>query len=231
MERILLVEDDITLAYGLEFTLRNEGFEVIYVSTLKAAREAYEKNKFSLILLDLKLPDGTGYDFCREIRETSKLPVIFLTACDEEVNIVLGLELGGDDYITKPFRIRELVSRIRAVLRRSSVEEQKSSEVLQCGNLKLNLLEGKLFKNSQEIVLTAMEYRLLLTLINHPKQVLTRNAILERLWDVGGEFVDDNTLSVYIRRLREKIEEDPAVPKFIATVRGLGYRWDCSVEH
>lgn len=230
MERILLVEDDITLAYGLEFALKNEGFEVVSVSSLKGARELYEINKFCLILLDLKLPDGTGYEFCREIRKNSKVPIIFLTACDEEVNIVLGLDIGGDDYITKPFRIRELISRIKAVLRRSSAVETKASETLFCENLKINLYEGKLLKNSQEIVLTAMEYRLLLTLINNPKQVLTRNTILEKLWDVGGEFVDDNTLSVYIRRLREKIEEDPAVPKFIVTVRGLGYRWNCLVD-
>lgn len=225
-----MVEDDITLAYGLEFALKNEGFEVVSVSSLKGARELYEINKFCLILLDLKLPDGTGYEFCREIRKNSKVPIIFLTACDEEVNIVLGLDIGGDDYITKPFRIRELISRIKAVLRRSSAVETKASETLFCENLKINLYEGKLLKNSQEIVLTAMEYRLLLTLINNPKQVLTRNTILEKLWDVGGEFVDDNTLSVYIRRLREKIEEDPAVPKFIVTVRGLGYKWNCLVD-
>lgn len=230
MERILLVEDDITLAYGLEFALKNEGFEVVSVSSLKGARELYEINKFCLILLDLKLPDGTGYEFCREIRKNSKVPIIFLTACDEEVNIVLGLDIGGDDYITKPFRIRELISRIKAVLRRSSAVETKASETLFCENLKINLYEGKLLKNSQEIVLTAMEYRLLLTLINNPKHVLTRNTILEKLWDIGGEFIDDNTLSVYIRRLREKIEEDPAVPKFIVTVRGLGYKWNCAVD-
>ena len=229
MERILLVEDDTTLAYGLEFTLKNEGFEVVTANTLVTARSVYKRERFDLILLDLKLPDGTGYDFCKEIRKDSKVPVIFLTACDEEVNIVLGLDIGGDDYITKPFRIRELISRIKAVLRRSGKEEQKG-EVLSSGGLIVYLLEGKVSKGSDDIVLTALEYRLLLTLMKHPKQILSRDAILEKLWDVGGEFVDDNTLSVYIRRLREKIEENAAAPKLIVTVRGMGYKWDCEVK-
>lgn len=224
MSNILLVEDDSTLAYGLEFTLKNEGFEVTLADKLEKARNEFNRGSFDLILLDVKLPDGTGYDFCREIRKNSQTPVIFLTACDEEVNIVLGLDMGADDYITKPFRIRELVSRIKAVLRRSS-NISESSDILASGDMKIHLHQGKVTKKSQEITLTALEYKLLLTLAKHPGQVLSRSTILENLWDVGGEFVDDNTLSVYIRRLREKLEDNAADPKYILTVRGMGYRW------
>lgn len=225
MSSILIVEDDSTLAYGLEFTLKNEGFKAQLVSTLESAREKLKNNKFDLILLDIKLPDGTGYDFCREVRKTSDVPIIFLTAFDEEVNVVLGLDMGGDDYITKPFRIRELISRIKAVLRRKG-KIAESGNTISSGDIKVYLNEGKVIKGDEEIVLTALEYRLLLTLIKNSGMVLSRNSILENLWDTGGEFVDDNTLSVYIRRLREKIEEDAAKPKYIITVRGMGYKWN-----
>lgn len=225
MSSILLVEDDGTLAYGLEFTLKNEGFNVALADTLEGARKSFKNNKFDLILLDVKLPDGTGYDFCREVRKNSSIPIIFLTAFDEEVNVVLGLDIGGDDYITKPFRIRELVSRIKAVLRRNSIDENKK-DVLTFSSIKIYLQEGKITKNEQEVVLTASEYRLLLTLVKNSNKVLSRNTILENLWDIGGEFVDDNTLSVYIRRLREKIEDDAAKPSYILTVRGMGYKWN-----
>jgi DNA-binding response OmpR family regulator len=224
MDRILLVEDDSTLAYGLEFTLKSEGFKVTLADRLEKAKIEINKGEFDLILLDVKLPDGTGYDFCKEVRKKSELPIIFLTACDEEVNVVLGLDIGGDDYITKPFRIRELVSRIKAVLRRNN-KSAENSDTIASGNIKIYLLQGKVTKNSEELVLTSLEYKLLLTLVKHSGQILTRNAILENLWDTSGEFVDDNTLSVYIRRLREKIEDNPAEPEHILTVRGMGYRW------
>jgi DNA-binding response OmpR family regulator len=229
MKKILLVEDDSTLAYGLDFTLKNEGFDVVMAGNLEVARGEFEKNKFDLILLDVKLPDGTGYDFCKHIRKSSDVPIIYLTACDEEINIVTGLDLGGDDYITKPFRIRELISRIKAALRRQS-KDSESGEVLISEDIKVYLLQGTVTKGDEEIALTSLEYRLLLSLIKNPKQVLNRSTILDNLWDVGGEFVDDNTLSVYIRRLREKIENNAAEPKFIATVRGIGYKWDCNVR-
>jgi DNA-binding response OmpR family regulator len=229
MKKILLVEDDSTLAYGLDFTLKNEGFDVVMASNLEKARDEFEKNKFDLILLDVKLPDGTGYDFCKQIRKTSDIPVIFLTACDEEINIVTGLDLGGDDYITKPFRIRELISRIKAVIRRQG-KDCDSGEILVSENIKVYLLQGGVTNGDEEVILTSLEYRLLLSLMQHPKQVLNRTTILENLWDAGGEFVDDNTLSVYIRRLREKVELNPAEPKFIVTVRGAGYKWDCNVR-
>ncbi|MCM0649172.1 response regulator transcription factor [Clostridium swellfunianum] len=224
MYKILLVEDDSTVAYGLEFTLKSEGFQVTIADRLDKAKNEFYKASFDLILLDVKLPDGTGYEFCKKIRESSDIPIVFLTACDEEVNIVLGLDMGGDDYITKPFRIRELISRVKAVLRRQT-KTIESSEVVITGGIKIHLLQGKVTKGVQEVVLTSLEYKLLLTLVKHPGQVLSRSTILENLWDVGGEFVDDNTLSVYIRRLREKLEDNPAEPKYILTVRGMGYKW------
>lgn len=162
-------------------------------------------------------------------RKESEIPIIFLTACDEEANVVIGLDIGGDDYITKPFRIKELISRIRAILRRSKTIS-KDVDVLISGDIKVETLQGKVEKNAKEIILTALEYRLLLIFINHPKQILSRNVILEGLWDAEGEFVDDNTLSVYIRRLREKIEDNVREPKYITTHRGLGYRWGYEVS-
>lgn len=229
MKRILLVEDDSILAFSIEYTLKEEGFQTLVAHDLATARKFLHQFKFDLILLDVKLPDGDGYELCKEIHQNFDLSVIFLTACDEEVNIVQGLDLGADDYITKPFRIRELVSRIRAVLRRSIKSVQKS-DLLTSGNLQVYTLEGKIKKNGQEIILTALEYKLLLTLISNAKQILSRNSILENLWDIDGEFIDDNSLSVYISRLRKKIEDDPANPKYILTVRGLGYKWNYQVE-
>lgn len=229
MKRILLVEDDSILAFSIEYTLKEEGFQTLVAHDLATARKFLHQFKFDLILLDVKLPDGDGYELCKEIYQNFDLSVIFLTACDEEVNIVQGLDLGADDYITKPFRIRELVSRIRAVLRRSIKSVQKS-DLLTSGDLQVYTLEGKIKKNGQEIILTALEYKLLLTLISNAKQILSRNSILENLWDIDGEFIDDNSLSVYISRLRKKIEDDPANPKYILTVRGLGYKWNYQVE-
>jgi DNA-binding response OmpR family regulator len=228
MSNILLVEDDSTLAFSIEYTLRGEGFTLAAATSLEAARAALCKGSFELVLLDVKLPDGSGYELCREIRKTGSLPVIFLTACDEEVNIVSGLDMGVDDYITKPFRIRELVSRIHAVLRRVGKREAKL-EILTSGSLQVHTMEGKVRKNGEEVILTTLEYRLLLHFLSHPRQILSRNSILEGLWDIGGEFIDDNSLSVYIRRLREKIEDDPAEPRLIVTVRGMGYKWDAEV--
>ncbi|MFY9177911.1 MAG: response regulator transcription factor, partial [Caldicoprobacterales bacterium] len=178
------------------------------------------------IILDIMLPDGNGYDFCRYVRKHSDIPIIFLTSYDEEVNIVLGLDIGGDDYIIKPFRVMELMSRIKAVLRRHKLAEQKKPNYWISGNIKINPESGKVTKNNNEIVLTPVEYKLLLTFVKHPHQVLTRGQILECLWDIDGEFVDDNTLSVYIRRLREKIEDNPSKPSYIKTIRGVGYKWD-----
>lgn len=228
MSNILLVEDDSILSFSIEYTLRDEGFALTAVTSLGQARAALERGSFDLVLLDVRLPDGSGYELCREIRKASSLPVIFLTACDEEVNIVSGLDMGADDYITKPFRIRELVSRIHAVLRRTKSSEAKSDS-LTSGGLQVNTREAKMRKNGEEILLTTLEYRLLLNFLSHPRQILSRTSILEGLWDIDGEFIDDNSLSVYIRRLREKIEDEPAAPRLIITVRGMGYKWDAEV--
>lgn len=171
--------------------------------------------------MNLTLPDGSGYDVCTEIKKSGDLPVIFLTAYDDEVNVIMGLELGADDYISKPFRVKELLARIKTVLRRYN--KDTADGIINIGNIKINTNEAKVYRNSQEIILTAMEYRLLLTFINNRGIVLTRQKLLEDIWDVAGDFVNDNTLTVYIKRLRDKIEEDPANPSVIKTVRGLGY--------
>lgn len=185
------------------------------------ALEALKTERFDLAVLDLSLPDGSGYDVCRAIKRQGDMPVIFLTARDDEVSVVMGLDMGADDYITKPFRIRELTSRIRSVLRRAG---QGGSTLMEFGPVQINAALGKVYKNGQDVFLSALEYRLLMTLANHAGQVLSRNQLLESIWDVSGDFVNDNTLTVYIKRLREKIEDDPQNPVVIETVRGLGYR-------
>jgi len=174
-------------------------------------------------LFDLQLPDGSGYELCKMVKERRDIPVIFLTVIDDEVNVVMGLDMGADDYITKPFRVRELLSRIKSVLRRYQKPSQVNS-IMDIDDIRINTLEGKVFKNGAEIALTALEYRLLLIFGNHIGQVLSRNQLLEQIWDVAGDFVNDNTLTVYIKRLREKLEDDPGHPTLIKTVRGLGYK-------
>ncbi|ARC83900.1 hypothetical protein U732_406 [Clostridium argentinense CDC 2741] len=226
MVKILLVEDDATLAMGMEYTLKNEGFDVTVASTLKEARESIENYNIDLVLLDLMLPDGSGYELCRELRKKSNTPIIFLTASDEEANVVMGLDMGGDDYISKPVRIGELISRIKAVLRRYEKDSSYRNNKLHSGDITIELLSNRVMKNDVEIILTSLEYKLLISLIQNPKVVLSRSQILEKIWDVGGEFVDDNTLSVYVRRLREKIEDDPAKPEYIITMRAVGYKWN-----
>lgn len=222
--RILIVEDDKTIALGMEYALSEEGFEVNIAGNLKVAKEFLGNNSYDLLLLDVMLPDGNGYDLCRELRKASELPIIFLTACDEEINIVMGLDMGGDDYITKPFRVRELISRIKAVLRRRG-KGGVDKKFLSFGELRVHLLEGRVYRGEEEILLTSVEYRLLLALCKNPGIVMSRSQILESLWDYAGEFVNDNTLTVYIKRLREKIEDSNSEPKYIATIRGMGYKW------
>ncbi|WP_353893017.1 response regulator transcription factor [Proteinivorax hydrogeniformans] len=224
MSKVLVVEDDITLAEGIRYTLEREGFCVNIASNLAQARKEFAEGVYKLILLDVMLPDGSGYDLCKEIRQESSIPIIFLTACDEEVNVVLGLDMGGDDYIAKPFRVRELISRIKAVLRRRS--EDKPTSYLKFNDIEVDLLKAQLLKDGQKVDLTPIEWKLITVFINNPNQVLTRSVILDKLWDQSGDFVDDNTLSVYIRRIRGKIEKDPSNPKLIQTIRGMGYKWN-----
>lgn len=218
---VFLLEDDSAIGIGLSYSLKNEGYGVTVAKTVKEALKVIKEKSFSLYILDLTLPDGSGYDVCTEIKKSGDLPVIFLTAYDDEVNVIMGLELGADDYISKPFRVKELLARIKTVLRRYN--KDTADGIINIGNIKINTNEAKVYKNSQEIILTAMEYRLLLTFINNRGIVLTRQKLLEDIWDVAGDFVNDNTLTVYIKRLRDKIEEDPANPSVIKTVRGLGY--------
>lgn len=227
MIKVLFVEDDLPLALGIEYTLKQEGFDIIHAKNLSEARVQYKNNEFNIILLDVMLPDGTGYDFCKEVREKSEIPIIFMTACDEEGNVVMGLDMGGDDYITKPIRVKELVSRINAVLRRRGVtpkKEENNNKIIS-GDITIELLKYKVYKNDTAIDLTAIEYKLLLLLIKNNGNVLERNLLLERLWDTDGNFVDGNALTVYIKRLREKVEDDIKTPVYIETVRGIGYRW------
>lgn len=218
---IFLLEDDEAIGIGLTYSLGNGGYNVTLAKSVKEAEKIIDEKEFSLYILDLTLPDGSGYDVCKRIKAKGDLPVIFLTAYDDEVNVIMGFELGADDYISKPFRVKELMLRIKSVMRRYSNET--SDGIIKINNLKINTNEAKVYKNNEEIILTAMEYRLLLILLSNRGKVLSRTALLENIWDVAGDFVEDNTLTVYIKRLRDKIEEDPAKPEFIKTVRGLGY--------
>ncbi|MFA9398127.1 MAG: response regulator transcription factor [Clostridiaceae bacterium] len=234
MYKILLVEDDQPLSMGIEFTLKDEGYEVYKASTLEEGRMLFNLEDVDIILLDINLPDGSGYDLCKYIRLKSQTPIIFLTALDEEVNIILGLDIGGDDYITKPFRVRELLSRIKAILRRNSSKSINQNEMdndnqIKSGDLIINTLNASVEKRGKNIILTAQEYKLLLIFVNKPKALLKRDEILSEL--IKGEeiFFDENTLSVYIKRIREKIEDNYKEPKYIITQRGMGYKWNMDI--
>lgn len=225
MYKILLVEDDSTLAMGLEYSLEDEGMDVEVVDNIKNAYETFKNNDFDLILLDITLPDGTGYELCKRVRIESQIPIIFLTACDDEVNVVLGLDIGGDDYVTKPFRVRELISRINAVIRRNKLKENRNmSALINFDKIKIDLMANKVEKEGKDIALTPIEFKIISILASNPNRVMSRNQILEKIWDYSGDYIDDNTLSVHIRRLREKIEDDAANPNYIMTVRGIGYK-------
>ncbi|MFD2212333.1 response regulator transcription factor [Metabacillus endolithicus] len=225
--KILLVEDDKSIAMGLDYSLKQEGYETIVCYDTEQAKNVIAKqlNEVDLFLFDLSLPDGSGYELCELVKKRGDKPVIFLTALDDEVNVVMGLDMGADDYMTKPFRIRELFSRIRSVLRRYNKQSTtQAKNMFEIENIRINTLEGKVYKNGEEVLLTALEYRLLLIFANHIGQVLTRVQLLDRIWDVAGDFVNDNTLTVYIKRLREKLEDEPQNPTIIKTVRGMGYK-------
>lgn len=242
---LLLVEDDASLHRGIEFTLVQEGFGVTGVYNLADARSAVtgREQAFDLIVLDVQLPDGSGFDFCAELRAArDATPIVFLTASDTELDVVRGLDLGGDDYITKPFRLREFLSRIHAVLRRRGPSPSPSASqspniglgptaaadepTLASGNLRLHAAEMRLLKDGCEVALSVTEFRLLSLLMSHPRAVLSKEQILRQLWQHDGAFIDDNTVAVNVRRLREKIEDDPQQPQKIVTVRGAGYKWN-----
>jgi two-component system response regulator RegX3 len=222
---LLLVEDDETLSSGLAFTLEREGYKVTRAARVSEAAKDLAASRFDLIVLDVTLPDGNGFDLCRTVRRTSTVPVIFLTARDEEVDAVRGLETGGDDYVTKPFRLKELTARIKAALRRAG-GEAGAPALIKSGPVTIDLAASRVFKGGDEVHVSAGELRLLALLAGHPGQTLTRAAIMENLLAHNEPFVDDNTLSVYVRRLREKLEDEPSHPARILTVRGIGYRWE-----
>ncbi len=220
MNRILLIEDDKTIAKNLTRLLHAENFSVLHASTREEALSVLNENRFDLALLDISLPDGNGFALCTEIKETQNMPIIFLTASGDEASVVTGLYMGAADYITKPFRPRELIARIKNALRKND----RCAESIELGGLEINTASGIVKKNGSDIYLSPLEYRLLLVFINNPHRVITRERLLDELWDAAGEFVNDNTLTVYIKRLREKIESDPSHPQIILTVRGIGYR-------
>lgn len=220
MTKILLVEDEETIVRSLKDFLRAEGFDVDNTDGQKNALEMLERNDYDLALLDVSLSEGNGFSLCSAIKKEKQLPVIFLTASGDEFSVVTGLDLGADDYIAKPFRPRELVSRINSVLRRCG----KSRKFFDIDNVRVDLDKGVVYRDGQDLYLSALEYRLFLAFINSEGRLLTRSRLLEEIWDVAGDFVNDNTLTVYIKRLRDKIENNPAEPRIIVTVRGMGYK-------
>lgn len=229
MKKLLLVEDDKDLSYMTSYALRKENLSVDIADCIKKANELFEKEVYDLIILDVILPDGMGYDFCKTVRTKSNVPIIFLTCCDDEVNVVTGLDLGGDDYISKPYRVRELVSRINSALRRNGHTINKE-DVICSGDINVFTSQYKVVVSDKEIELTSTEYKLLLAFLESPYQVLTRALLLEKIWDVEGNFVEDNTLSVYIKKLRLKLNEASENVDYIITLRGVGYKWNMDVS-
>lgn len=221
MYRVLLVEDDSAIVVNLTEFLQKEGFLTDSADGQNQALAMLKEHSYDLVLLDVSLKDGNGFGVCTAIKNTSDMPVIFLTASGDEFSVVTGLDLGADDYIAKPFRPRELVSRMKSVLRRSIGAAQT---LLEQDGLCIDTARGIVSKNGMEITLSALEYRLLLYFFTNRGIVLSRNKLLEEIWDAAGEFVNDNTLTVYIKRIREKIEDDPTNPQIIRTIRGLGYK-------
>ena len=220
MIKILIVEDDSAIVRNLSELLRQEGFLVSSALNCKEAQNKLESTQFDLVLLDILLPDGNGFSLCKMIKSVTDCPVIFLTASSDEFSVVTGLDIGADDYIEKPYRPRELISRIKSVLRRCG----KSQSTVRVGSIIVDIDNGTVTKNGRDVFLSALEYKLLLVFLNNPDVILTRNKLLSEIWDVAGDFVNDNTLTVYIKRLRDKVEDDVQNPKIILTVRGLGYK-------
>lgn len=225
MKRIFFVEDDLGLMNGVSFAIRKQGYEIDIARTKLEAETLWRNGKYDLVILDVSLPDGSGYDVCRTIRRTSKVPIMFLTAADEEADIVMGLDIGGDDYITKPFKLAVFLSRIHALLRRSD-NFNEAGTILSSNGIEVELLRREARKDGRVIDLTASEYKLLCLFMENPNIVLSPERILGRLWDCDENYIESNTLTVYIRRLRTKIEDDPSNPQKIVTVRRVGYKWN-----
>jgi len=225
MKRLFLLEDDLSLISGLSFALQKQGYEIEIARTTMEADALWKNGKYDLAVLDVSLPDGSGFDFCRKIRQTSKIPIMFLTAADEETDIIMGLDIGGDDYMTKPFKLAVFLSRLNALLRRSENFNTPATE-LNSNDISVRLLKGEVYKAGKLLDLTASEYKLLCLFMENPDRILSSEQILGKLWDCDESYVDNNSLTVYIRRLRTKIEDNPGEPKRIVTVRGMGYKWN-----
>ena len=225
MKRLFLLEDDLSLINGLSFAVKKQGYEIDVARTTGEADALWVNGNYDLAILDVSLPDGSGFDFCKKIRQTSKAPIMFLTAADEETDIIMGLDIGGDDYITKPFKLAVFLSRLNALLRRSGNLNSVATE-LKSNDIRIKLLKGQVYKQGKLLVLTASEYKLLCLFMENPDQILSPEQILGKLWDCSENYVDNNSLTVYIRRLRTKIEDNPGEPKRIVTVRGMGYKWN-----
>lgn len=223
-ETYFFVEDDLNLISGLSFAIKKQGYEIDIARTSIEAETLWINGKYDLVILDVSLPDGSGYDLCKKIRKISKIPIMFLTAADEETDITMGLDIGGDDYITKPFKLAVFLSRINALLRRSDNFNQLDTE-LNSNDINVQLLKRQVYKKGEQLDLTASEYKLLCLFMENPNNVLSPEQILGKLWDCNENYIDSNTLTVYIRRLRTKIEDNPGKPQKIVTVRGMGYKW------
>lgn len=224
MKSILFVEDDLSLISGLSFAIKKQGYGLEVARTFKEAEGLWQEGQYDLAILDITLPDGSGYDICKLIRQTSKIPIMFLTAADEEMDIIMGLDIGGDDYMTKPFKLAVFLARLNALLRRSDNFSQPELG-LSSNGIEVQRLKGVVYKNQKQIELTANEYKLLCLFMENPEIVLSPEQILGQLWDCDEKYVDGNTLTVYIRRLRTKIEDNPSQPQKIVTLRGMGYKW------
>ena len=225
MKHIFFVEDDLSLINGLSFAIKRQGYALTIARTSVEAGQLWANGKYDLVILDVTLPDGSGFDLCRKIRQSSKVPIMFLTAADEEVDIIMGLDIGGDDYITKPFKLAGFLSRVNALLRRSENFNQSETE-LKSNGIQIQLLKQEVTKDGVPLDLTASEYKLLCLFMENSNIVLSPEQILSNLWDCNEKYIDSNTLTVYIRRLRTKIEDIPADPQKIVTVRRMGYKWN-----
>ncbi|APQ73046.1 DNA-binding response regulator [Clostridium botulinum] len=223
MKSILLVEDNMSLNRGIQFSLMKEGYNVIATDSIKESQQKLNKEKVDLIILDINLPDGNGFDYCLDIRKTSNIPIIFLTALDSEIDVVNGLDMGADDYITKPFRLRELISIVNAIIRRTS--NDCDFNIIQSKDIVFYINEMKIEKHGKEIFLSKTELKLLQYFMKNYQKILSKEQIIENLWNIDGEFINENTVAVNIRRIREKIEEVPSQPEYIQTIRGIGYVW------
>ncbi|HCL4445240.1 response regulator transcription factor [Clostridium botulinum] len=223
MKSILLVEDNMSLNRGIQFSLMKEGYNVIATDSMKESQQKLNKEKVDLIILDINLPDGNGFDYCLDIRKTSNIPIIFLTSLDSEIDVVNGLDMGADDYITKPFRLRELISRVNAIIRRTS--NDCDFNIIQSKDIFFYINEMKIEKHGKEIFLSKTELKLLQYFMKNYQKILSKEQIIESLWNIDGEFINENTVAVNIRRIREKIEEVPSKPEYIQTIRGIGYVW------